>query len=260
MTPLVVSFGGGVDSTAMLIEMWNRGIRPDAILFADTGAERPATYIHIEVMKAWVRRVGFPEIQVVRYTPPIAPYKNLEGENLKNQALPALAFGRHSCSVKWKVDPQNRKLKELGIGSRTQAIGLDDSPADRKRAGRFAEKAFEAPGVSFWYPLQEWGIDRQRCEAIIEAAGLRVPIKSCCFFCPGMKKAEIQEQAIENPELHQRALDIEANYLQGKHYRPDGTISKKTGKWAPPTPGLGRGFAWKDVEVSEDLGKASVAA
>ena len=47
MTPLVVSFGGGVDSTAMLIEMKNRGIRPDVILFADTGAERPGTYIHI---------------------------------------------------------------------------------------------------------------------------------------------------------------------------------------------------------------------
>ncbi len=247
MEPLVVSFGGGVDSTAMLIEMKNRGIRPDVILFADTGAERPGTYIHIEVMKAWTRRVGFPEINTVKYTPPIAPYKNLEGESLKNQALPALAFGRHSCSMKWKVGPQNRELKELGIGPRRHAIGLDDSPADRKRAGRFAEKAFEAPGVSFWYPLQEWGIDRQRCEAIIEAEGLRVPMKSCCFFCPGMKRVEIQEQARENPGLYQRALDMEANFRSGRHFRPDGVQ------------GLGRNWAWKDVEVSEGLGKASGA-
>ena len=110
---------------------------------------------------------------------------------------------------------------------------------DRKRAGKFAEKAFKAPGVSFWYPLQEWGIDRQRCEAIIEAAGLQVPIKSCCFFCPGMKRVEIQEQARENPELHQRALDIEANFRGGRHFRQDGVQ------------GLGRKWAWKDVEVLE---------
>lgn len=42
MTPLVVSFGGGVDSTAMLIEMKNRSIRPDVILFA-VGAMIPGS-------------------------------------------------------------------------------------------------------------------------------------------------------------------------------------------------------------------------
>ena len=36
---LVVSFGGGTNSTAMLVGMSERGIIPDAILFADTGGE-----------------------------------------------------------------------------------------------------------------------------------------------------------------------------------------------------------------------------
>ena len=35
--PLVVAYGLGVDSTAMLIEFASRGIKPDLILFADTG-------------------------------------------------------------------------------------------------------------------------------------------------------------------------------------------------------------------------------
>ena len=35
--PLVVSYGLGVDSTAMLIHLQQQGIRPDLILFADTG-------------------------------------------------------------------------------------------------------------------------------------------------------------------------------------------------------------------------------
>jgi len=38
---MVVSYGGGVNSTAVLVGMVERGIRPDAILFADTGGEHP---------------------------------------------------------------------------------------------------------------------------------------------------------------------------------------------------------------------------
>ena len=38
--PLVVHYGAGVDSTAMLVGMAQRGITPDLILFADVGAEK----------------------------------------------------------------------------------------------------------------------------------------------------------------------------------------------------------------------------
>jgi hypothetical protein len=41
MRPLIVTWGGGVNSTAMLVGMKQRGIRPDRILFADTGGEKP---------------------------------------------------------------------------------------------------------------------------------------------------------------------------------------------------------------------------
>jgi hypothetical protein len=41
--PLVVAYGLGVDSTAVLIELHRRYIRLDLILFADTGAEKPET-------------------------------------------------------------------------------------------------------------------------------------------------------------------------------------------------------------------------
>ena len=39
----VVSFGGGVNSTALLIGLEERDERPDYILFADTGGEKPET-------------------------------------------------------------------------------------------------------------------------------------------------------------------------------------------------------------------------
>ena len=45
---LVVAYGLGMDSTAMLIEFPPRGIRPDLILFADTGCEKPETYLYLD--------------------------------------------------------------------------------------------------------------------------------------------------------------------------------------------------------------------
>jgi len=65
---IVVSYGGGTDSTALLIEAHRRGIRPDLILFADTGSEMPHTYAYLPVVAEWCARVGFPEVQVVRWT------------------------------------------------------------------------------------------------------------------------------------------------------------------------------------------------
>ena len=42
-SPIIVSYGGGTNSTAMLIAMVLKGIKPDLILFADTGGELPET-------------------------------------------------------------------------------------------------------------------------------------------------------------------------------------------------------------------------
>ena len=44
MIPHIVAFGGGVDSTAMIIGMIERQMPIDLIMFADTGGERPNTY------------------------------------------------------------------------------------------------------------------------------------------------------------------------------------------------------------------------
>ena len=56
-SPLVVSYGGGMDSTAILVGFAAAGIVPDLIVFADTGAERPETYAALD----WARRHGLEE-------------------------------------------------------------------------------------------------------------------------------------------------------------------------------------------------------
>jgi len=58
--PLVVAYGLGVDSTAMLIEFTHQGIRPDLILFADTGGEKPETYAYLAVIQEYPRYCRLP--------------------------------------------------------------------------------------------------------------------------------------------------------------------------------------------------------
>jgi hypothetical protein len=233
--PLIVSYGVGVDSTAMLIEMAARGIRPDLILFADTGAEKPETYAFIPIMNAWLKRVGFPEITIVRYVPKRAPYHTLEGKCLANETLPSLAFNaqHHSCSQVFKIEPQDKFVRNwlpardawAGGGKVVKAIGYDDSQADRKRSKRACVRAIKAAQrgdrnakrYHYWYPLQEWGVTRDQCILSIKKSGLPVPMKSACFFCPASKVEEVVWLKQNHPDLYARAVAMENRARDGKH-------------------------------------------
>jgi hypothetical protein len=256
--PLVVSYGAGVDSTAMLIAMHERGIRPDLILFADTGGEKPETYEYLTTIDAWLERVGFPAVTTVRYEPVRAPYHTLEEKCLANEALPSLAYpgpGHHSCSLVFKVEPQNKFLKtwppalEAWAAGRkvTKAIGYDNGSRDCARRAK-ADRATYRPGnndakkYEMIYPLQEWGIDREAAARLIEAAGLPVPVKSACFFCPAMKIAEVLELQIKHPDLFARALKIESVAKHGKH-----------GFKSPKTKGLGLGTGCEWAELGKTI-------
>jgi hypothetical protein len=94
--PLAVAYGLGVNSTAMLIEFASRGIRPDLILFADTGGEKPETYQYLDVIHPFLARAGFPDVVTVRYEPTRAPYRTLEEQCLHTSTLPSLAYGGKS--------------------------------------------------------------------------------------------------------------------------------------------------------------------
>src|SRR3954467_10394016 len=105
--PLVVAYGLGVDSTAMLVEFATRGVRPDLILFADTGGEKPETYAYLPVIQRYLKGVGFPAVVTVRYAPKRAAYHTLEQQCLHTGTLPSLAYGGKSCSLKYKRSPQD---------------------------------------------------------------------------------------------------------------------------------------------------------
>ena len=64
----MVSYGGGVNSTALLISLHQHRIPVDLILFADTGAEHPHTYAYLDIMDRWLKGHGMPPITRVYKT------------------------------------------------------------------------------------------------------------------------------------------------------------------------------------------------
>lgn len=229
----VVAYGGGTDSTAMLIECVNRGIKIDLILFADTGGEKPHTYEYVKLFSNWLVENNYPEIIIVKKA---GNGETLEENCLRCNMLPSIAYGFKSCSLKYKVQPQDKFCNNYNECKKTWEKGEKvkkfigyDADEDRRANIKEDEK------YNYFYPLIEWEIDRGMCLDIIESAGLPLPGKSACFFCPSSKPHEIRALQLQYPELAKRALKMEEN--------ADLTSIK----------GLGRNWAWKDLLATDDM-------
>jgi hypothetical protein len=232
----IVAYGGGTDSTAMIIECFNRGVQIDYILFADTGAEKPHTYEYVKKFSSWCAAHGLPEITTVKKG---GNNETLEQECLRKHSLPSLAYGFKTCSQKFKIQPQEKFFNNLPeakvIWQRgekiTKFIGYDLTEKRR------ADKAilYQSDKYQLRFPLIEWGITRADCINIIKNAGLCVPGKSACYFCPSTRVSEIKQLGVNYPDLLQRALALEAN--------ADLTKIK----------GLGHGFSWRDAVKTDDM-------
>lgn len=217
--PVLAAYGAGVDSTAMLVELVSRKERLDAVLFADVGAERPATYAFLDLFRSWLLERGV-ATHVVRYQPRNfknwPPYATIEENMLSNGTLPSIAFGgaRHTCSLKWKVAPQEAWTADWDLaksswavgGKVVKLIGYDSSPRDQRRYAH-ARSVQADERYLYRYPLIEWGWARGDCERRILEAGLPVPPKSSCWFCSSSRPEEIDALP---PVLLRRIVLMEA--------------------------------------------------
>lgn len=212
--PLILSYGMGIDSTAALVGWAALGIRPEMILFADVGDEKPETYSYLNTINAWLERQQFPQVRVLHYRPrrfKCGPYTTLFGNCWQNHTLPSLAFGRKACSNKWKIAVMDRfvriaySMHLAGGGQVLRAIGYDAGPKDSRRGGNITNSS----EFCYYYPLRDWGWDRGRCKKEISEAGLPIPCKSACFFCPSTQKHELTELCLAHPDLVALAIAME---------------------------------------------------
>lgn len=70
---------------------------------------------------------------------------------------------------------------------------------------------WELARFQVWFPLHDHDLDRDDCEALIVGAGLPLPPKSSCTFCPANTMAEWKALRIEEPDRFEEAVAISRN-------------------------------------------------
>jgi len=186
----VLSFGGGVQSSALLLMSLKGELPPyDTVVFADTGWEPQAVYRWVSLMEEEARKSGVPFVRVSNGHIRDDALRYVQGEGTRWPSMPLTVVSsrgevgrlRRECTEEYKVRPIRRWLREAlrKRGERVAHLSLGISLDEVERA--------RPSGVSYVvheYPLLERRMTREACAAWLKRHGYPEPPKSACIGCP----------------------------------------------------------------------------
>nr|WP_260988170.1 phosphoadenosine phosphosulfate reductase [Streptomyces sp. CFMR 7] len=212
----VISYGGGVQSTALLVLAARREIDFSTFLFANVGddSEHPATLAYVrEIAIPYAAGAGLEIHELERQRRSGATetlMQRLNRPDTRSIPIPVRmangAPGRRNCTADFKIKVVGRWLREHGAtAEHPAAVGIGISLDEIHRANRRRSESHEV----IEYPLLDLGLRRDDCERIIAEAGLPVPPKSSCFFCPFRTVDAWRHQRRHEPELFALSVRLE---------------------------------------------------
>lgn len=215
------SYGGGIQSTAALVLAVQGRIDFRTFLFANVGddSEHPATLRYVrEVAMPYAEANGIrlEELhRVKRDGSEETLYGRLTKQSGRSQTIPVYlssgAPGSRSCTADFKIRVIGKWLRLNGATAASPAVtGLGISLDEFHRARSDSGIAYQ----ELVYPLITLRLTRQDCVQIIERAGLVVPPKSSCWFCPYHSMRKWQDMRDNEPDLFWMAVDIERHMSQ----------------------------------------------
>lgn len=227
---VVLSFGGGVDSTAMIALIMTdprfSSLKENLaeIIWCDVSggkgnAEWPETYTFVKnVFIPWVEKQG------LKFTT-VYPSKKLNGKSevtnniyeyyRDGKIIPPATMG--SCSIEFKVKPISKYLRAT-YGDQEIIVLIGYEANERHRfEGKKAKN--HDPRFENRFPLVEAGLNRTDCMKLIEAAGLPVPVKSACWFCTKACRNDWRKISVEHPELMKEAIEWEVEVQEARKAR-----------------------------------------
>lgn len=191
----VLSLGGGVQSGTTAIRI-AKGLVPmvDCAIFADTKHESAATYAYLD----WIEsQVPFPIHRVSKgdlWKAATRVRRTRDGERTYIEtAIPAflvngesLGKGQRHCTVDFKIDPINAKVRQL-LGRKR--VGKNSGVLAQMLIGISTDEYIRMkPNRLHWiesqFPLMEAGMSRADCLHWMEQNGYPLPPRSACTFCP----------------------------------------------------------------------------
>jgi hypothetical protein len=122
--------------------------------------------------------------------------------------------GNRGCTVDYKIDWLNYVLRQMGATKENRAvIGLGISLDELQRMSSDDPDLVSTKE----YPLIDLRLTRQDCINIIQRAGLPVPPKSSCWFCPFHTITRWRAMKEHETELFERAVALERTKNEHRH-------------------------------------------
>lgn len=214
----VFSFGGGVQSVAALVLAARGELECDAFLFANVGedSEGKATLRYLrEIAMPYAKERGvvLHELHATKRDGSIETIYQRVMSGKRGLVIPVHLQGsgpmRRQCTHDFKIRVINRWLREHGATTRNPAtVMLGISTNEELRA----TKEHEGPRyrhIEYPFLVRERRMSRLDCVNVIASAGLPIPPKSACYFCPWHTVEMWRELRDNEPEDFQRACDLE---------------------------------------------------
>lgn len=216
------SFGGGVQSTAVLVLAIQKKLNINEFIFANVGdnAENPYTLSYVDKIIIPLCQKHNVKFTVVSFGPDLADTLcDLSKTDLPIPLYfpPNGSMGYRNCTKHWKIMPiqkyirgvLRRHKKETGVKPAAQlGIGISMDEIHRMKPAR------KGSPYTHFFPLIDLNMSRKDCEVVIESFGLPVPPKSSCFFCPYKTISEWKQLHKREPELFEKAAYIEQKILE----------------------------------------------
>jgi hypothetical protein len=210
------SFGGGVQSMSALVLAAERRIDFPLFLMANVGddSENPGTLRYVEeYARPFAADHGIELVvldRVKRDGSVETLWKRLTRDGSRSLPIPVRmsngAPGTRSCTTDFKIKVIAKELKRRGATAANPAtIGIGISVDEIHRANNRRVEPHEV----IVYPLLDLGLRRTDCARVIREAGLPVPPKSSCFFCPFHRPETWHDQRRDEPELFEKSCQLE---------------------------------------------------
>lgn len=210
----ILSFGGGLNSTALLVYLIKNKKPLDSIIFADTGNEFDYTYENVKFYQNYAKsfNIEFSIVTNTKYN------KDLYTYCWDKKIIPSRM--RRDCTTKFKVSPIRRFIKNKFGKKETFVfyIGISLEESHRMRDS-------DVKYIKNEYPLIDEKIDREGCKKLLEKENLPIPDKSGCFFCPFTKKQNWIDMSINKPQLFKKSILLEQN--SSRYPSSTGLLSSK---------------------------------
>lgn len=216
-----VSYGGGVQSTALLVLAAQGRIDFPLFLMANVGddSEDPETLTYvravaqpyavahgIEMVLLQRERKGAVETLYGKLTDPDRRALSIPYRSTKDG--PPMS---RSCTADFKMAVVGKELKRRGASKDNPAtvavgISLDEIQRANRKSQPFERLVYPLIGIG-----EETGLKLRRsdCEQVIRDAGLPVPPKSSCYFCPFHTMSTWADMRRRKPVLFDRAASLE---------------------------------------------------